>query len=197
MTLSSYQIVCMFLLRFLFKHRQLLNVIQLISDDKNILFIVDFSSTAQKTKQENVSEYNKNRDGNEYNESLQNRSKMENNKSSDKMWSDDNETDNENNAEDMGDDGYKTIAASELMDYVRAMTGTNYQGPQITFLDFAGQKMYYSYHQIYLSPGTFYILVVDMTKKPNDKVQVSNEKFEVSDEKGCTGFDSWTYKGIQ
>lgn len=182
--------MCLFLLQFLFKHRQLLNVIQLISDDKNILFIVDFSSNAQKTNQENVSEYNENRDGNEYNESLQNRSKKENNKSSGKMWSDDNETDNENNAEDMGDEGYETIAASELMDYVRAMTGTDYLGPQITFLDFAGQKMYYSYHQIYLSPGTFYILVVDMTKKPDDKV-------EVTDEKGCTQFDSWTYEGIQ
>lgn len=190
MTLSSYQIVCMFLFQFLFKHRQLLNVIQLISDDKNILFFVDFSSNAQKTKQENVSEYNNNRDWNEYNQSLQNRSKKENNKSSGKKSSDDNETDNENNAEDIGDEGYETIAASELMDYVRAMTGTDYLGPQITFLDFAGQKMYYSYHQIYLSPGTFYILVVDMTKKPDDQV-------EVSDEKGCTRFDSWTYKGIQ
>lgn len=190
MTLSSYQIVCMFLFQFLFKHRQLLNVIQLISDDKNILFFVDFSSNAQKTKQENVSEYNNNRDWNEYNQSLQNRSKKENNKSSGKKSSDDNETDNENNAEDMGDEGYETVAASELMDYVRAMTGTDYLGPQITFLDFAGQKMYYSYHQIYLSTGTFYILVVDMTKKPDDQV-------EVSDEKGCTRFDSWTYKGIQ
>lgn len=159
---------------------------------KNILFIVDFPSNGQKAKQENMSEYNKSRDGNKYNESLQNRSKKENNQSSGKMSSDDNETDNKKNEEDMGDDGYETIAASELMDYVRAMTGKDYLGPQITFLDFAGQKMYYSYHQIYLSPGTFYILVVDMTKKPDDKVEVTK-----TDEKGCTRFDSWVYKGIE
>lgn len=162
---------------------------------KIILFIVDFSSNVQKTKQEGWSENNKNRAGSKHYENLQNRSKQENMElqpSSDEMLLKNNETNNENNDEGMEADGNETFAVPEIMDYVRAMSGTDYLGPQITFLDFAGQKMYYSYHQIYLSPGTFYILVVDMTKKPDEIVEVPE-----TDEKGCTRFKSWTYKGIQ
>lgn len=149
----------------------------------------------QKTKQEGWSECTENRALSEHNQSLQNRSKQENKKlqpSPYKMLLADNDTYNEHNDEGMEGDGYETIAVSEIMDYLKEMSGTDYLGPQITFLDFAGQKMYYSYHQIYLSPGTFYILVVDMTKKLDETVEVPD-----TDEKGCTRFESWTYKGIQ
>lgn len=61
-------------------------------------------------------------------------------------------------------------------------------GPRITFIDFAGQSQYYAFHQIYLSPKTCYILVVDMTKRPDEKVP---------DPHGEAGsrFVSWTYRG--
>lgn len=149
----------------------------------------------QKTTQEVWSEYKTNSAKSEQNESLQNRNKQENKELQpylDKMLLEDNETNNKNNDEGMEGDENEIFGVSEIMDYVRAMSGTDYLGPQITFLDFAGQKIYYSYHQIYLSPGTFYILVVDMTKQLDEKVEVPE-----TDEKGCTRFESWTYKGIQ
>lgn len=59
--------------------------------------------------------------------------------------------------------------------------------PRITFIDFAGQSMYYAFHQIYLSPKTCYILVVDMTKGYDEKVD--------TDETVTSRFVSWTYKG--
>lgn len=70
--------------------------------------------------------------------------------------------------------------------------------PRVTFLDFAGQRMYYAFHQIYLSPKTFYILVVDMTKNFDDKVdELIRKEFRLpgKDEHGCSRFESWTYKG--
>lgn len=69
--------------------------------------------------------------------------------------------------------------------------------PRVTFLDFAGQRMYYAFHQIYLSPKTFYILVVDMTKKLDGNVDevISNEfRSHEKDENGCSRFESWKYK---
>lgn len=59
--------------------------------------------------------------------------------------------------------------------------------PRITFIDFAGQSIYYAFHQIYLSPKTCYILVLDMTKSLDEKVD--------SDETVGSRFVSWTYKG--
>lgn len=63
--------------------------------------------------------------------------------------------------------------------------------PRITFLDFAEQStcMYYPFQQIYFSPKTCYILVVDMTKHPNERISET-------DEIGGSRFLSWTYKGI-
>lgn len=58
---------------------------------------------------------------------------------------------------------------------------------RITFIDFAGQSMYYAFHQIYLSPETCYILVVDMTKGYDEKVD--------TDETVTSRFVNWTYKG--
>lgn len=75
------------------------------------------------------------------------------------------------------------------MDAVKELSNDNHMCPRITFLDFAGQIMYYAFQQIYLGAKTCYILVVDITKHFDDHV---NE----TDEKCCSLFKSWTYKGI-
>lgn len=49
--------------------------------------------------------------------------------------------------------------------------------------------MYYAFHQIYLSPKTFYILVLDMSKSPVEKVNIAEDTFGRQ-------FESWTYKGV-
>lgn len=62
--------------------------------------------------------------------------------------------------------------------------------PRITFLDFAGQSLYYAFHQIYLSQKTYYILAVDMTKRPDENVHEPG-----IDEINCSRFKSWRYQG--
>lgn len=59
---------------------------------------------------------------------------------------------------------------------------------RITFMDFAGQSIYYALHSIYLSPKTVYILVLDMSKSFKDKEIKSSRKT-------LTRFESWEYKG--
>lgn len=103
-----------------------------------------------------------------------------------------NERNHERNVQDIDKEANENenTAISTLMDAVKEMSNENHIRPHITFLDFAGQKMYYAFHQIYLSPRTFYILVVDMTKGFEEKVEGID-----TDERGCSGFDSWLYKG--
>lgn len=103
-----------------------------------------------------------------------------------------NERNHERNVQDIDKEANENenTAISTLMDAVKEMSNENNIRPHITFLDFAGQKMYYAFHQIYLSPKTFYILVVDMTKGFEEKVEGNN-----TGERGCSGFDSWLYKG--
>lgn len=79
---------------------------------------------------------------------------------------------------------------SKIMDAVKDLSIENHICPRVTFLDFAGQSMYYAFHQIYFSPKTCYILVVDMTKNLDDKVTKT-------DEKCCSLFKSWTYEGMK
>lgn len=87
-------------------------------------------------------------------------------------------------------DASEKYAISKIMDAVKDLSNENHLRPRITFLDFAGQSMYYAFQQIYFSPKTCYILVVDMTKKPDEKVLET-------DVKCCSLFESWTYKGIK
>lgn len=76
-----------------------------------------------------------------------------------------------------------------ILDAVMNLSRENRRHPRITFLDFGGQSMYYAFHQIYLSPKTFYILVLDMSKSLDEKVHVTEDT--------CGGqFESWTYKGM-
>lgn len=70
--------------------------------------------------------------------------------------------------------------------------------PRVTFLDFAGQRIYYAFHHIYLTPKTFYILVVDMTKKLDGEVdELIYKEFRSpgKNHNGCSRFESWKYKG--
>lgn len=87
------------------------------------------------------------------------------------------------------DDSAK-YAFSKIMDAVKELSSDDHLCPRITFLDFAGQSMYYAFQQIYFSAKTCYILVVDMTKKPNEQVHET-------DDRCCSLFESWTYKGIK
>lgn len=81
-------------------------------------------------------------------------------------------------------------AISKIMDDVKKHSSDTLVRPQISFLDFAGQSLYYAFHQIFLSPKTCYILVVDMTKSPNEQVLEPDE-----DEIDCSRFKSWKYQG--
>lgn len=81
-------------------------------------------------------------------------------------------------------------AISKIIDDVTKLPNENLIRPRITFLDFAGQSLYYAFHQIYLSPKTCYILVVDMTKSPKEQVR---EPDVVAFD--CKRFKSWTYTG--
>lgn len=92
---------------------------------------------------------------------------------------------------DSEDDDNEEYAISKIMDAVVLLKNETDLHPRITFLDFAGQSMYYAFHQIFLSPKSCSILVVDMTKSLDAKVDVSD-----TDEKCCSLFESWTYRGI-
>lgn len=84
------------------------------------------------------------------------------------------------------------IDMTSIMVTVKKLSREGNERKKITFLDFAGQSIYYAFHQIYLSCATFSILVVDMTKNPEDQCEATN----VSDgDFCCSQFDSWTYKG--
>lgn len=96
-----------------------------------------------------------------------------------------------NTGESKKDDS--NIAVHDIMNAVKKLSNETQMRPQITFIDFAGQKMYYAFHQIYLSPRTFCILVVDMTKDFDDIVE--EPKINEMIEKGCSRFESWTYRG--
>lgn len=81
-------------------------------------------------------------------------------------------------------------AILKIMDNIKNQSNEKLMRPRITFLDFAGQSLYYAFHQIYLSPKTCYILVVDMTKSPDEQVSEPDV-----DEIDCSRFKSWKYKG--
>lgn len=88
------------------------------------------------------------------------------------------------------DSEYEKYAISKIKDAVMQLMNRKDLPPRITFIDFAGQSMYYAFHQIYLSPKSCSILVLDMTKGFEEKIDVAD-----TDEKGCSHLKSWTYKG--
>ncbi|XP_062591203.1 uncharacterized protein LOC134252711 [Saccostrea cucullata] len=62
---------------------------------------------------------------------------------------------------------------------------------KITMVDFAGQCSYYASHQIFLSPRAFFILVLNMEKKFDDKVGE-----EVCCQEGSI-YKGWTHRGLR
>ncbi|XP_065922668.1 uncharacterized protein [Magallana gigas] len=84
---------------------------------------------------------------------------------------------------------FEKYAILKIKDAVNELLNENDLHPRITFLDFAGQSMYYAFHQIFLRPKSCSILVVDMMKSLNDKVDVQD-----GNEKECSQFASWTYR---
>jgi hypothetical protein len=67
---------------------------------------------------------------------------------------------------------------------------TDKEGRQLlSIMDFGGQCAYYACHQVYLNRRAFYLLVLNMTKSFNEKVDRS-----LCDQEG-TMFADWTYGG--
>lgn len=85
---------------------------------------------------------------------------------------------------------FEKYAILKIKDAVNELLNENDLRPRITFLDFAGQSMYYAFHQIFLRPKSCSILVVDMTKSLDDKVDVQD-----GNEKECSQFALWRYRG--
>lgn len=103
-----------------------------------------------------------------------------------------------NEIETNKDENYSEILNAITEELNNELSGRKHLPTQVTFLDFAGQSMYYAFHQIFLSPKTFYILVVDMTKGLDDKVEEPSDMEDKSPgkhEKLCSRFQSWEYKG--
>ncbi|XP_062618016.1 probable serine/threonine-protein kinase pats1, partial [Saccostrea cucullata] len=64
---------------------------------------------------------------------------------------------------------------------------TDIEPKTLTLFDFGGQCAYYACHQIYLTRRAFYVVVVDASKRLNQKVDK-----EVCDQDGSV-FSGWTY----
>lgn len=80
-------------------------------------------------------------------------------------------------------------AILKITDDYKNLPSENIIRPLITFLDIPGPSLYYAFHQTYSSPKTCYIMVVDMTKSPNDQV------LEHVDEIDCSRTKPWKYQG--
>lgn len=87
-------------------------------------------------------------------------------------------------------DDYEEYAISKIKYALNELLNEHDLRPRITFLDFAGQSMYYAFHQIFLRPKSCSILVVDMTKLLDDIDDVEN-----NGETDCSLFASWKYRG--
>ncbi|XP_062575507.1 uncharacterized protein LOC134237423 [Saccostrea cucullata] len=66
-------------------------------------------------------------------------------------------------------------------------SATNVTAKALTFFDFGGQCAYYACHQIYLTRRAFYVVVVDASKRLDQKVDK-----KVCDQDGSV-FSGWTY----
>ncbi|XP_062598534.1 probable serine/threonine-protein kinase pats1, partial [Saccostrea cucullata] len=64
---------------------------------------------------------------------------------------------------------------------------THVEAKTLTFFDFGGQCAYYAYHQIYLTRRAFYVVVVDASKRLDQKVDKA-----LCDQDGSV-FSGWTY----
>ncbi|XP_062573903.1 uncharacterized protein LOC134235774 [Saccostrea cucullata] len=71
-----------------------------------------------------------------------------------------------------------------------ALTGVNSPKKEktLSITDFAGQSAYYACHQVYLSRRALYILVIDLSKEPNELVSSGNNFSREA------LFNNWTYR---
>ncbi|XP_062592531.1 probable serine/threonine-protein kinase roco4 [Saccostrea cucullata] len=72
-------------------------------------------------------------------------------------------------------------------DLYEERSATHMDSKTLTFFDFGGQCAYYACHQIYLTKRAFYVVVVDASKRLDQKVDK-----EVCDQDGSV-FSEWTY----
>lgn len=95
----------------------------------------------------------------------------------------------ENVDRDPQEDDNEEYEISNIMLAVKMLKKETNWRQRITFLDFAGHTLYDAFHQIFLSPKSISILVVDMTKDFNERVKVFDT------DKQCCPIKSWTYRG--
>lgn len=97
----------------------------------------------------------------------------------------------------------KKDTMSKIMDAVNHVSEKSHRRSKITFFDFAGQTMYYAFHQVYLCPkhSVFWSLICQKVLMINpcdcfEKTeQMKTDEETETAEKGVTRFDSWTLKG--
>ncbi|XP_062600547.1 uncharacterized protein LOC134262171 [Saccostrea cucullata] len=84
-------------------------------------------------------------------------------------------------------DETRSLKAKKSKNNNEKINATNVDPTTLTFYDFGGQCAYYACHQIYLTRRAFYIVVVDASKRLDQKVDK-----EVCDQDGSV-FCGWTY----
>ncbi|XP_062586236.1 uncharacterized protein LOC134247844 [Saccostrea cucullata] len=84
-------------------------------------------------------------------------------------------------------DETKSLKAKKIQENNDKVNTTNVGARTLTFFDFGGQCAYYACHQIYLTRRAFYVVVVDASKRLDQKVDK-----KVCDQDGSL-FSGWTY----
>ncbi|XP_062580311.1 probable serine/threonine-protein kinase pats1 [Saccostrea cucullata] len=84
-------------------------------------------------------------------------------------------------------DETRSLKAKKSQENSEKVNTTNVDFKSLTFFDFGGQCAYYACHQIYLTRRAFYVVVVDASKRLDQKVDK-----KVCDQDGSV-FSGWTY----
>ncbi|XP_062586685.1 probable serine/threonine-protein kinase pats1 [Saccostrea cucullata] len=84
-------------------------------------------------------------------------------------------------------DETRSLKARKSQENFETVNTTNVGTKTLTFFDFGGQCAYYACHQIYLTRRAFYVVVMDASKRLDQKVDK-----KVCDQDGSV-FSGWTY----
>ncbi|XP_062605766.1 uncharacterized protein LOC134267574, partial [Saccostrea cucullata] len=84
-------------------------------------------------------------------------------------------------------DKTRSLKARKSQENHEKVKTSNVDSKTLTFFDFGGQCAYYACHQIYLTRRAFYVVVVDASKRLDQKVDKA-----VCDQDGSV-FSGWTY----
>ncbi|XP_062609805.1 uncharacterized protein LOC134271618, partial [Saccostrea cucullata] len=84
-------------------------------------------------------------------------------------------------------DETRSLKARKSQENREKVNTTNVDSKTLTFFDFGGQCAYYACHQIYLTRRAFYVVVLDASKRLDQKVDKA-----VCDQDGSV-FSGWTY----